>query len=60
MKDREGPEFPFLKELLVLKLEGGDLIKVASKQEASRYLLTAIVRVIYKVAKKKHRIHQVV
>lgn len=46
MKDREGPEFPFLKELLVLKLEGGDLIKVASKQEASRYLLAAIVKVI--------------
>lgn len=46
MKDREGPEFPFLKELLVLKLAGGDLIKVASKQEASRYLLAAIVRVI--------------
>jgi hypothetical protein len=45
MKDREGPEFPFFKELLVLKLEGGDLIKVARKQEASRYLLTTIVRV---------------
>ena len=45
ISDREGPEFPFLKELLVLKLEGGDLIKVASKQEASRYLLAAIALV---------------
>jgi hypothetical protein len=27
MEDKEGPEFPFFKELLVLKLEGGDLIK---------------------------------
>lgn len=46
ISDREGPEFPFLKEPFVLKLEGGDLIKVASKQEASRYLLAAIVIVI--------------